>query len=54
VIDNGTSVTLAPGWGDYRLELLDKISEDDRKTILKVMDTLLKEAQTASLDKRLR
>jgi hypothetical protein len=38
----------------FQLELLDKISEEDRKTILKVMDSLLKEAQTASLDKRLR
>lgn len=38
----------------YRLELLDKISEEDRQTILKVMDSLLKEAQTATLDKRLR
>jgi len=36
----------------YRLELLDKISEEDRKTILKVMDSLLKEAQTASLNKK--
>lgn len=38
----------------YRLELLDKISEEDRQTILKVMDSLLKEAQTATLDKKLR
>lgn len=38
----------------YRLELLDKISEEDRLTILKVMDSLLKEAQTATLDKKLR
>lgn len=36
----------------YRLELLDKISEEDRQTILKVMDSLLKEAQTATLDKK--
>ncbi len=38
----------------YRLELLDKISDEDRVTILKVMDSLLKEAQTATLDKKLR
>jgi|SRR5690606_11776763 len=38
----------------YRLELLEKISGEDRKTILKVLDSLLKDEQTASLDKRLR
>jgi len=29
----------------YRLELLDKISEEDRNTILRVVDAFLKEAQ---------
>lgn len=38
----------------YRLELLDKISDEDRITVLKVMDALLKDAQTATLDKKLR
>lgn len=38
----------------YRIEPLERISEEDRQTILKVMDSLLKEAQTASLDKKLR
>ncbi|HTF18691.1 MAG TPA: helix-turn-helix transcriptional regulator [Chryseolinea sp.] len=38
----------------YRLELLDKISDEDRITVLKVMDALLKDAQIATLDKKLR
>jgi len=32
----------------YRLELLEKISDEDRKTILHSIDSFLKEAQTAS------
>lgn len=38
----------------YRLELLDKISEDDRNTILKVVDSLLKDAQLAHTHKKLK
>ena len=32
----------------YRLELLEKISEEDKNTILKVVDSYLKEAQLNS------
>lgn len=38
----------------YRLELLDKIAEDDKTTILKVVDSFLKDAQLASTHKRLK
>ena len=38
----------------YRLELLDKIAEDDKNTILKVMDSFLKDAQTAHTHKKLK
>lgn len=38
----------------YRLELLDKISEDDRNTILKVVDSYLKEAQSNSTRSKLK
>ena len=37
----------------YRLELLEKISPEDKNTILKVMDSLLKEAQTTNISKQL-
>ncbi len=37
----------------YRLELLEKISPEDRATILKVVDSYLKEAQASSLQGRL-
>jgi transcriptional regulator with XRE-family HTH domain len=38
----------------YRLELLDKIADDDKTTILKVMDSFLKDAQTANTHKKLK
>lgn len=38
----------------YRLELLDKIAEDDKTTILKVVDSFLKDAQTAHTHKKLK
>ena len=38
----------------YRLELLDKISDDDHNTILKVVDSYLKEAQTNSTRSKLK
>lgn len=38
----------------YRLELLEKISEEDRKTILRVINSFLKGAQTAVVEKKLR
>lgn len=38
----------------YRLELLEKISEDDKQTILKVVDSFLKEAQLAHTHKKLK
>lgn len=38
----------------YRLELLDKIAEDDKTTILKVVDSFLKDAQTSHTHKRLK
>ena len=37
----------------YRLELLEKISEEDKNTILKVVDSYLKEAQLNSTQNRL-
>ncbi|MBD99085.1 MAG: transcriptional regulator [Verrucomicrobia bacterium] len=37
----------------YRLELLEKISEDDKNTILKVVDSYLKEAQLSSTQSKL-
>ncbi|MAS87457.1 MAG: transcriptional regulator [Micavibrio sp.] len=37
----------------YRLELLEKISEEDKNTILKVMDSYLKDAQLNSTQSRL-
>ncbi len=37
----------------YRLELLEKIPEDDRNTILKVVDSYLKEAQSKSTQDKL-
>lgn len=38
----------------YRLELLEKISEDDKQTILKVVDSFLKDAQAAHTHKKLK
>lgn len=38
----------------YRLELLDKISKEDKETILKVVDSLLKDAQTEHTKKKLK
>lgn len=38
----------------YRLELLDKISEEDRNTILRVVDAFLKEAQLTTTTKKLK
>ncbi|MDG1145890.1 MAG: hypothetical protein P8N54_05300 [Flavobacteriales bacterium] len=38
----------------YRLELLEKISQEDKNTILKVVDSYLKEAQLNSTQKRLK
>jgi transcriptional regulator with XRE-family HTH domain len=38
----------------YRLELLEKISDDDRNTILKVVDSLLKDAQLTHTHKKLK
>lgn len=38
----------------YCLELLDKISEEDRNTILRVVDALLKEAQLTTTSKKLK
>ncbi|QJB30709.1 hypothetical protein HF329_05110 [Chitinophaga oryzae] len=38
----------------YRLELLDKISEEDRNTILRVVDAFLKEAQLTTTSKKLK
>ena len=37
----------------YRLELLEKISQEDKNTILKVVDSYLKEAQLNSTQNRL-
>ena len=37
----------------YRLELLEKISEEDKSTILKVVDSYLKEAQLNSTQNKL-
>lgn len=37
----------------YRLEFLEKISDEDRKTILRVIDSFLKEAQTAVVEKQI-
>jgi hypothetical protein len=37
----------------YRLELLEKISEEDKSTILKVVDSFLKEAQANNTHNRL-
>lgn len=37
----------------YRLEMLEKISEEDKNALLKVMDFYLKEAQTETMDKKL-
>ena len=37
----------------YRLELLEKISTEDKNTILKVMDSYLKDAQSNSLNEKL-
>lgn len=38
----------------YRLELLEKVSAEDKHTILKVMDSLLKDAQLTHTNKKLR
>jgi transcriptional regulator with XRE-family HTH domain len=38
----------------YRLELLDKIAEDDKNTILKVVDSFLKDAQANHTNKKLK
>ncbi|NCI45795.1 helix-turn-helix domain-containing protein [Sediminibacterium soli] len=38
----------------YRLELLEKITEEDRNTILRVVDSFLKEAQHNSTSKKLK
>jgi len=38
----------------YRLELLDKIAEEDRNTILWVVDAFLKEAQLTTTTKKLK
>jgi len=38
----------------YRLELLEKIAEDDKTTILKVVDSFLKDAQIAYTHKKLK
>jgi len=38
----------------YRLELLDKIAEEDRNTILRVVDAFLKEAQLTTTTKKLK
>jgi transcriptional regulator with XRE-family HTH domain len=38
----------------YRLELLEKISDDDKNTILKVVDSFLKEAQSNSTHNKLK
>jgi transcriptional regulator with XRE-family HTH domain len=38
----------------YRIELLEKISEEDKSTILKVVDSYLKEAQLSSTQNRLK
>lgn len=38
----------------YRLELLEKISEEDKTTILRVLDSLLKDAQTANTHSKLK
>lgn len=38
----------------YRLELLDKISEDDRNTIPRVVDAFLKEALLSTTAKKLK
>jgi transcriptional regulator with XRE-family HTH domain len=38
----------------YRLELLEKVSAEDKHTILKVMDALLKEAQLTHTNKKLK
>lgn len=38
----------------YRLELLEKISGDDKQTILKVVDAFLKDAQLTHTHKRLK
>ena len=38
----------------YRLELLDRISEEDRSTILRVVDAFLKEAQLTTTTKKLK
>lgn len=38
----------------YRLELLEKIAKEDKDTILKVVDSLLKDAQLTHTHKRLK
>ena len=38
----------------YRLELLDKISGEDRETILRVVDSFLKDAQHHTTSKKLK
>jgi transcriptional regulator with XRE-family HTH domain len=38
----------------YRLELLDKISDEDRNAILRVVDAFLKEAQLTTTTKKLK
>lgn len=38
----------------YRLELLDKISDPDRETILRVVDSFLKDAQLNNTSKKLK
>ena len=38
----------------YRLKLLDKISEEDRNTILRVVDAFLKEAQLTTTTQKIK
>jgi hypothetical protein len=38
----------------YRLELLDKIPADEKQLILKVVDSLLKDAQMSNTHKKLK
>lgn len=38
----------------YRLEILEKVSEDDKQTILKVLDSLLKDAQLTHTQEKLK
>jgi transcriptional regulator with XRE-family HTH domain len=49
-----TSATVKDKKMVYRLELLEKISKEDKETILKVVDSLLKDAQTEHTKKKLK